>query len=255
MLFHDREVVELLLEQCLDAALHRVTDLALARVPGCDSCSVWLVERFGRITSTVASDSLAEELERLQLASDEGPALDAARTGRPYRVDSISDDRMWPGFASRAADLGLVASHSLPLVAYDRVVGVLTMYSFAGPSAGSDEQAGEVLALLAGVAVANALAWNEGRSVLHDLRDALAWRDRVGQAKGIIMARDGCSADAALDVLRIISQNRNMKLRELARDIVESVERASRPDEPTTSTACREAAAGADLTALGLRSS
>ena len=46
-------------------------------------------------------------------------------------------------------------------------------------------------------------------------------RATIEQAKGIIMAANHCSPDAAFDILRRASQNRNVKLRDIANDIVE----------------------------------
>ncbi|WP_146073598.1 ANTAR domain-containing protein, partial [Amycolatopsis sp. CA-126428] len=50
-------------------------------------------------------------------------------------------------------------------------------------------------------------------------RKAIDSRDVIGQAKGIIMARRGVSADAAFDILRRTSQDLNVKLADLARTL------------------------------------
>ncbi|HVW35307.1 MAG TPA: ANTAR domain-containing protein, partial [Acidimicrobiia bacterium] len=52
------------------------------------------------------------------------------------------------------------------------------------------------------------------------LREALESRDTIGQAKGILMARRGCTADAAFEALRRVSQQRNVKLRAIAEQVV-----------------------------------
>jgi AmiR/NasT family two-component response regulator len=44
----------------------------------------------------------------------------------------------------------------------------------------------------------------------------------IEQAKGIIMARDKCTAEQAFDMLTRISQQQNIKLRDLAQGIVGS---------------------------------
>ena len=53
------------------------------------------------------------------------------------------------------------------------------------------------------------------------LREALASRDVIGQAKGMLMEREGISADQAFDILRRVSQRSNVKLRELAEQITQ----------------------------------
>jgi AmiR/NasT family two-component response regulator len=59
------------------------------------------------------------------------------------------------------------------------------------------------------------------------LREALASRDVIGQAKGIIMARSGCDEDHAFDVLRRASQRESKKLRDVAQAVVGSARQRS----------------------------
>ena len=47
----------------------------------------------------------------------------------------------------------------------------------------------------------------------------------IEQAKGIVVARDGCTPDEAFDLLTRISQQQNIKLRDLARIIVDSAQK------------------------------
>jgi AmiR/NasT family two-component response regulator len=75
------------------------------------------------------------------------------------------------------------------------------------------------------VAVANARAYAKAYAVIDQLQEALQSRDVIGQAKGIIQAREHCGPDDAFERLRDISQHRNIKLRDLAKAVVES------PDE------------------------
>ena len=49
----------------------------------------------------------------------------------------------------------------------------------------------------------------------------MASRAEIEQAKGILMAQSGVSADEAFRVLSRASQRENRKLRDIARDIVE----------------------------------
>ncbi|TVR35654.1 MAG: ANTAR domain-containing protein [Nitriliruptor sp.] len=61
-------------------------------------------------------------------------------------------------------------------------------------------------------------------------------RERVGQAKGVLMARGGVNADTAFEQLRQRSQDQNRRLRDLAREIVADHEvhtspGGDRPDE------------------------
>jgi len=48
------------------------------------------------------------------------------------------------------------------------------------------------------------------------LKAAIEHRDVIGQAKGILMARERCTADEAFNMLRMASQRENRKLHEIA---------------------------------------
>lgn len=61
------------------------------------------------------------------------------------------------------------------------------------------------------------------QSEVEDLRAALRTRPAIDQAKGILMAQHGCTADEAYQMLRSASQRDNRKLHELAQSIVASV--------------------------------
>ena len=76
------------------------------------------------------------------------------------------------------------------------------------------EAVGAVLAAHAGVALATA------REREH-LQEALHSRDVIGQAKGILMIREGVDEDGAFDILRRASQRMNLKLREIAQQVVD----------------------------------
>jgi AmiR/NasT family two-component response regulator len=67
------------------------------------------------------------------------------------------------------------------------------------------------------------MAYSSEQLANGQLREALESRELIGQAKGILMARERCSADAAFDILREVSQRTNRKLREVAQDVVDSV--------------------------------
>ncbi len=58
--------------------------------------------------------------------------------------------------------------------------------------------------------------------VVDHLRAALATRDTIGMAKGMLMVtREQCTPEEAFAILTRESQNRNIKLRELAQELVD----------------------------------
>jgi hypothetical protein len=71
----------------------------------------------------------------------------------------------------------------------------------------------------------------------------------IEQAKGVVMAQQGCGPEEAFDVLRRMSQHANVKLRVLAARIVEHVAATGdrgnvTPISPGTSRSLRSPAAG-----------
>ncbi len=63
------------------------------------------------------------------------------------------------------------------------------------------------------------------QSELGHLRTALESRERIGIAKGMLMARYGLNEDQAFAFLSRTSQDRNVKLRDVAGQVIEELRR------------------------------
>jgi GAF domain-containing protein len=158
-----------------------------------------------------------------QYTTDEGPCLESLRTGELRRSPSLAADARWPKFREPAVSDGVVSCLSLPLLIGNHgTAGVLNLYSQSRPFEEADEDVGRRFAAPASVAVANAKAYAKAQAVIEQLEEALQSRDVIGQAKGIIEAREHCGPDEAFERLRDLSQHRNIKLRDLAAAIVDS---------------------------------
>jgi transcriptional regulator with GAF, ATPase, and Fis domain len=119
---------------------------------------------------------------------------------------------------------------AIPLVARGKVIGELTMH--ARKDEPFDEGMADLMSMLAQQAAtvaANALAHDTAVTLSHQLEEAMSSRAIIEQAKGILMARERCSADDAFDMLRRASQRSNAKLRDIAQLIVEGVSRSETP--------------------------
>ncbi|MGH9230978.1 MAG: GAF and ANTAR domain-containing protein [Acidimicrobiales bacterium] len=207
----------LLAEDDLEATLERITQLAVETVKGCEHAGVSLIEG-RRIRTPAASDEVARQVDAIQYEVDEGPCLDAMREHESFKIDDLPAQKRWPTFCRRATDeAGVAAMMSYRLFDDEDTMGALNLYS---RQAGAfDDEAfamGSVFATHAAVALAG--AQNE-----EEMRRALETRDVIGQAKGILMAQQGVSADQAFHILRRASQRMNVKLREVAERL------ASRP--------------------------
>jgi GAF domain-containing protein len=209
-------------DESLDAMLGHVADIAVRAIPACDAAGVTLFEH-DKVTTAAASGALVQRVDDHQYSTDEGPCLESLRTGEIRRSSSLADDPRWPKFRGPTLEEGVVSCLSLPLVIGNHGTGgVLNLYSQNRPFEEADEVIGRRFMPPASVAVANARAYAKAQAVIEQLQEALQSRDVIGQAKGIIQARERCSPDEAFERLRGLSQHRNIKLRDLAKAVVDT---------------------------------
>ena len=190
-----------------------VIDFACADL-GCDYAGIHIV-RNREIETAAATDPVIRRADALQAELGEGPCYDAIRSGHSlFVVDDTAVDPRWPRFGPQAAGMGLRSILSLQLKAAGQNVGALNLYSTRVRRFSDDEVAmARVFSQHASVALATARR-EEG------LREAIDARNLIGQAQGILMERFDLSADQAFAVLRRYSQDRNIKLRRVAEQIV-----------------------------------
>lgn len=221
-------------DQTLDDILGLLVAVARSAVGAADGASVSLIRTSPSGTRYETLNATSEEVQdadRAQYAAGTGPCLDAIRGERVNADLAASRDR-WPEFVEAALAHGFRGVLSTPLVATDRPVGSLNLYArSAGVFGEAEESIAGVFADHAGVVLANAAAFATAGMVNAQLEEALASRDLIGKAQGILMAQRGCDEDEAFDLLRQASQRSNRKLREVAAEIVASVVRRANPGE------------------------
>ena len=210
----------LLSEQTVSDLLDMVVALAVSAVDGVDGASVSvLVSDAPRFETANASSAPVRAVDEAQYERAQGPCVEAIRSGHEV-VISLPVEH-WPQFSEQAVQAGMASVWSLPLRARDRTSGALNLYSKrAGPWDGPAATVARGLAAQAAVVLANAASLASSELANHHLEQALESRDLIGQAKGIIMAREGVSADDAFDILRRASQRNGGKLRDIAVEVV-----------------------------------
>lgn len=214
-----------LAEHSLSSVLQVVADLAAGVVPGTDEASLTLVEEAGP-ASVATTGPLARELDETQYAHADGPCLESATRRLVRRVDDAAADERWPSYLPWAVRRGLRSSLSLPVPGEGPTGAALNLYS-RRPRAfdAAAERLAGTFAAYAGVTLANVRAFEHARRLAEQLETALASRAVIEQAKGVLMAGRGCSADEAFALLVELSQRSNRKLRDVAQGLVESVTR------------------------------
>ena len=160
----------LVTRESLEDLLQRVADTAVRTISRCDSASVSMTDD-GRVSTWVSTDDAAERTDTHQYGSDEGPCLDAIRSGSANFVDSLALDKRWPRFSPRAVGEGMVSLYSIPLSVDEETVGALNLYSRSRPFAYPDLQMAEALTSQAAVTLANAQAYHELRGRLERCED------------------------------------------------------------------------------------
>ena len=214
-------------EPDVDAALTRVTQVAVAVVSACDGASLTM-RRAGVPHAPAASDAWASDLDELQFAEQEGPCLNCLREGSVMRSRDLGSDERFPSYGPRAAERGARSALSLPLAADGRTVGALNLYSRQVD--GFDREAlavGELLAAHAALAVQAAMAYYSSRDLAEQMRTAMASRALIEQAKGVLVAQEQVSAEQAFERLVRRSQNANRKLRDVAAEVVDGARRGA----------------------------
>jgi AmiR/NasT family two-component response regulator len=115
------------------------------------------------------------------------------------------------------------------LAARDQAIGALNLYSKRTNTFDDDSRSlGKLFASQASVAISNAQVYDAAIRLAEQLKKAVESREVIGEAKGILMAQEGVTDDEAFEMLKKLSQNQNVKLRDIAEKIVENAVR--KPD-------------------------
>lgn len=210
-------------EETLESTLARIARMTASVLPACDEGTLSVVEE-GRVTVRASTGEVAQTIDDRQFAVGVGPCLDSMRDRRPIMVDCVAAEDRWSEFMTLARENGVTSTLSMPLEVNDRVVGILNLYSLGGTFGPDDDVLGRSFAREAAVAVANARAMAESRRLVSNLESALESRDLIGRAIGILMVKLSCDSDRAFAALRKMSQRENVKVRDIAQRMVDSVE-------------------------------
>jgi GAF domain-containing protein len=205
-----------------EQTLRRVSELAKQTLDGVEDVSLTVIED-GRPRSVVFTGSLAIDLDERQYEAGFGPCLDAAKTGQTIVVDSRNNDGPYREFAQVAGRAGVRHIVSVGMPFAQASIGGLNIYRTAdAPYSSAFLEYAQVFAGHAAVAVANITSHAKAVNEATHLRRAMDSRAVIEQAKGMIMARDKCTADEAFDILTRISQQQNVKLRDVAQVIIDA---------------------------------
>jgi GAF domain-containing protein len=199
----------------VEETLELVLTAAIDTSPAADLAGVLLLEGRGKIVSPATTDEVVNELDQVQAEHNEGPCVESIYTEEMVLVNDFSEHAgRWPHFTRRALDLGVHGSLSFRLYTEGARAGSLNLFSRRANAFGEEDRVlGALFANQAGLAL-------RGARRVAQLDRAVASRDVIGTAKGILIERFGISDDEAFQRLVRSSQDTNMKLVDVARWLV-----------------------------------
>ena len=212
-----RELTENFVDEAdLDQTLGRVTAAAVELIDGVDYADVLLIDD-GRFRSVAPTDPIVSDLDELQMRTEQGPCLAAAEDDTAIRSPDLEQDSRWPAFSSAAVAAGVRSLVSFQLFVQRGPSGALNLLSRSPHAIDSEGEAlGALLATHAAIAI---MAANKHQQY----RSAIASRDEIGQAKGILMKEFSIDAVRAFELMVRLSQDSNTPVRAIARRVIDSL--------------------------------
>jgi GAF domain-containing protein len=198
----------------LDSTLDTIVATAATSLPGIDHVGVTIAHRGGKMETKAATDAFVWDLDQLQYDLGEGPCIHAIEAETIVKIEHARLEQRWPRFMAQAVKRGLRSQLGIRLYVEDETLGGLNMYSTTSDTIDPDVQhLAELLATHASLAL--------GRATREEhLYTALGTRKLIGQAIGIVMERYDLTEDRAFEYLARVSQHSNIKLRDIALELV-----------------------------------
>jgi hypothetical protein len=182
------------------------------------------LRRPGRVVA--ASDEETRRLQVSQLEREQGPGLDCLRLGAPIVVtDLAAAAHLWPWFAVETGRIGYLSVHTLPMRLRAQTIGALSLYrTQTGPCPSDSIRLGQALADMATIGLLQEQAIRAQSVINRQLQIALNHRVVIEQAKGVLAERHRIRVEGAFAMLRRVSRDRNYRLTDLARAVVDRTE-------------------------------
>lgn len=212
---HARRLADTLTPGDLEETLSRISAAAVEVLPDVTMASITIRHRDDRLETVAPTHDVLRDVDARQYELKQGPCYESA-TDEAYVVSSnLAADERWPDYTVAALAAGIRAQAGIALFDARSFQGALNLYSH---HVGAFEDLSPLGALFSHQA---AIAIGYAQEV-SDLRQAIATRQLIGQAIGVVMERYQLSEERAFAFLARLSQDRNVKLREVAREFTTS---------------------------------
>jgi transcriptional regulator with GAF, ATPase, and Fis domain len=208
------------------------------KVLGVSAAGVMLASPNGDLRLVASSSEAMRVVELFELQAQEGPCLDAFRTGERVQHENLhAGSGRWPRFSTVALEAGFQSAFALPLRLRDTTIGALNVFNVAQtPMDEADALVARAFADLATISVLQTRAADETQRVNEQLTNALTSRVVIEQAKGVVFERAGIDMTEAFSRLRRYARNNNLRLTDVAQAAIDGTldPRAWGPAPPPT---------------------
>jgi GAF domain-containing protein len=195
--------------------LREVLECAAELVPGSQYGGATVAQPQRASDTVAATHRYPVMLDEVQNRCQQGPGLAAGAMRESIRVDNLVDDDRWPLYREAALHQTPVRS-ILSIGMFKEGETTATLSFYAETANAFDDESVDLAAIFA---THTGLVWNMVRRD-HQFRSALASRDVIGQAKGMMMERLNIDAARAFEMLKLMSQNSNTPLAQVAQSVV-----------------------------------
>lgn len=224
-----REAVAALVNSLADLSedsLETLTAAARDTVPGADYASITVVNEDGTVETLAPTDPVIAVVDQIQAELKEGPCYDAATDDAVYVAEDLANDERWPNYGPKAVAHGIGSQMGVDLHHPGSARAALNLYSHDTWHFVGAVETAELFASHASLVLGYVQASDHFQA-------ALSSRKTIGQALGIVMERYGIDEDRAFQFMIRVSQDSNVKVREVAADIVAGVNRRNQKDAAT----------------------
>ncbi len=187
------------------------------------AAGVMLAAPAGDLNLVASSSEAMRLLELFELQAEEGPCLDAFRTGEPVGQEELEAGMgRWPSFSVAALRAGFQSALALPLRLRKVTLGALNLLrSTREPMAEMDLVIARAFADLAALSIVQHRASVDAQRLNEQLSATLTSRIVIEQAKGVISERAGVDLTEAFSRLRAFARYSNLRLTDVAQSAVD----------------------------------
>jgi len=212
----------LLTEEDASKAVQSLAYLLTDSIPDSSGAGASIINPSGHTESIGATDTTVLQADKLQYTLGEGPCLSAWAEQHPIIIQDTREETRWPLWTAAVDHLPLRSVLSAPLSLAGRHIGALKVYSRL-PLTFNDNSVFliERLATPTAVLLAHLKDREAAQRMGAELEQALANRDIISTAQGIVTERLNLNCQEAMDLLLTRARAESTPLHEVARSILQ----------------------------------